>query len=94
MTVKVLLVEDSPGDVRLTLEVFRDASFDVHLSVAADGVEAMAFLRREGAYANAPPPRSHSARFEPTQDGWSGSSCADQARQYFNDDTYSNTQHI
>lgn len=56
MTVEVLLVEDSPGDVRLTLEVFRDASFDVHLSVAADGVEAMAFLRREGAYANAPPP--------------------------------------
>jgi two-component system, chemotaxis family, response regulator Rcp1 len=50
----VLLVEDSPGDVRLTQEAFRDSN--VHLHVAADGVEAMAFLRREGAHAGAARP--------------------------------------
>jgi chemotaxis family two-component system response regulator Rcp1 len=53
---EVLLVEDSPGDVRLTQEAFRDASTSLHLHVASDGVEAMAFLRREGAHINAPRP--------------------------------------
>jgi two-component system, chemotaxis family, response regulator Rcp1 len=52
----VLLVEDNPGDVRLTLETFRDANKSVRLHLAADGVEAMAFLRREGPYALAPRP--------------------------------------
>jgi chemotaxis family two-component system response regulator Rcp1 len=52
----VLLVEDSPGDVRLTKEVFRDTNIDIHLHVAWDGVEAMAFLRREGKHVNAPRP--------------------------------------
>jgi chemotaxis family two-component system response regulator Rcp1 len=52
----VLLVEDSLGDVRLTLETFRDANPAVRLHVAKDGVEAMAFLRREGGYAKAPHP--------------------------------------
>lgn len=47
-TVEVLLVEDSPGDVRLTREAFRDAYISVRLHVATDGLEAMAFLRREG----------------------------------------------
>jgi two-component system, chemotaxis family, response regulator Rcp1 len=56
MPIEVLLVEDSPGDVRLTQEAFRDANKAIHLHVAADGVEAMAFLRREGAYAHAPRP--------------------------------------
>lgn len=51
-----LLVEDSPGDVRLTQEVFREADKSIHLHVAVDGVEAMAFLRCEGAYVNAPRP--------------------------------------
>ena len=51
---QVLLVEDSPGDVRLTQEAFRDSN--VHLHVAADGVEAMAFLRRVGAHAGAARP--------------------------------------
>jgi two-component system, chemotaxis family, response regulator Rcp1 len=45
---EVLLVEDSPGDVRLTREAFRDAKIPVHLHVAADGVEAVAFLKKEG----------------------------------------------
>src|ERR1700682_651044 len=53
---EVLLVEDSPGDVRLTQEAFRDANAAINLSVAWDGIEAMAFLRREGAYNRAPRP--------------------------------------
>jgi two-component system, chemotaxis family, response regulator Rcp1 len=52
----VLLVEDSPGDVRLTQEAFREANISVHLHVATDGVEAMAFLKNEGAFAGAPRP--------------------------------------
>lgn len=54
MVLQVLLVEDSPGDVRLTQEAFRDADIDLH--VACDGVEAMAFLKREGSYFDAPRP--------------------------------------
>jgi CheY-like chemotaxis protein len=53
---EVLLVEDSPGDVRLTREAFRDAQASINLHVAFDGVEAMAFLRREGEHRNAPRP--------------------------------------
>ena len=56
MSIEVLLVEDSPGDVRLTQEAFRAANNNVHLNVASDGVDAMAFLRHEGAYALAPRP--------------------------------------
>ena len=56
MPVDVLLVEDSPGDVRLTREAFREANPAVCLHVASDGIEAMAFLRREGAYVEAPRP--------------------------------------
>jgi two-component system, chemotaxis family, response regulator Rcp1 len=53
---EVLLVEDCPGDVRLTKEALRDANRAIHLHVAFDGVEAMAFLRREGAHVGAPRP--------------------------------------
>ena len=56
MRLEVLLVEDSPGDVRLTQEAFRDANLDIRLHVAADGVEAMAFLRREAPYEQSPRP--------------------------------------
>ena len=52
---EVLLVEDSPGDVRLMQEAFR-ANQSIHLNVATDGVEAMAFLRREGIHGRAPRP--------------------------------------
>lgn len=52
----VLLVEDSLGDVRLTREAFRAANNAVELHVALDGVEAMAFLRRQGVHAGAPRP--------------------------------------
>ena len=54
--IDVLLVEDSPGDVRLTREAFREANESVRLHVASDGVEAMAFLRREGQHVDAPRP--------------------------------------
>ena len=54
--IQVLLVEDSPGDVRLTQEAFREANPSAVLHVATDGVEAMAFLRREGAHVHAPRP--------------------------------------
>ena len=54
--VHVLLVEDSPGDVRLTREAFRDANPAVELHVAMDGVDAMAYLNREGSFADAPRP--------------------------------------
>jgi two-component system, chemotaxis family, response regulator Rcp1 len=56
MPIEVLLVEDSPGDVRLTQEAFRDSGKAVRLHLAADGIEAMAFLRHEGVYADAPRP--------------------------------------
>src|SRR5580704_19021772 len=54
--IRVLLVEDSTGDVRLMQEAFRDASPAVFLHIARDGMEAMAFLGREGDYAEAPRP--------------------------------------
>jgi chemotaxis family two-component system response regulator Rcp1 len=56
MPIEVLLVEDNPGDVRLTQEAFLDANPAVHLHIASDGVEAMGFLRREGPHAQAPRP--------------------------------------
>ena len=54
--IEILLVEDNPGDVRLTQEALREGKVRNHLHVAADGVEAMAFLRREGKHAHAPQP--------------------------------------
>jgi two-component system, chemotaxis family, response regulator Rcp1 len=47
----VLLVEDNPGDVRLTLEVLRESRVATDVTVAGDGDEAMAFLRAEGEHA-------------------------------------------
>lgn len=52
----VLLIEDNPGDVRLTQEAFRAANKAIILHVAMDGVEAMSFLKRTGAQAHAPRP--------------------------------------
>jgi CheY-like chemotaxis protein len=51
--IEILLVEDSPGDVRLTQEALREGKVRNHLHVAEDGVEALAFLRREGKYVDA-----------------------------------------
>jgi two-component system, chemotaxis family, response regulator Rcp1 len=56
MSLEVLLVEDSAGDVRLTQEAFHAVNPAVRLHVANDGVEALAFLRHEGVYVDAPRP--------------------------------------
>jgi len=53
---ELLLVEDNPGDVRLTMEALKEAKVINNLSVVRDGEEAMAVLRRQGKYAHAPRP--------------------------------------
>ncbi|MGD0049005.1 MAG: response regulator [Bryobacteraceae bacterium] len=54
--IEVLLAEDNPGDVRLTMEAMRESKVLVNLSVVPDGEEALAFLRKQGAYEGAPRP--------------------------------------
>ncbi|MBI4497864.1 MAG: response regulator [Chloroflexi bacterium] len=54
--IEILLVEDNPGDVRLTVEALREGKVRNRLSVVMDGEEAVAFLRRQGQYAEAPRP--------------------------------------
>jgi chemotaxis family two-component system response regulator Rcp1 len=54
--VQILLVEDNPGDVRLTKETLKRAKVTLNLQVVGDGVEAMALLRQQGKYARAPRP--------------------------------------
>jgi len=54
--VEILLVEDNPGDVRLTQEAFKESKVPNKLHVTRDGVEAMEFLRQKGNYAKAPRP--------------------------------------
>ncbi len=54
--IEILLVEDNPGDVRLTKEALKDGKILNNLNVVTDGVEAMAFLNREGKYTDAPRP--------------------------------------
>ena len=54
--VEILLVEDNPGDARLTQEAFREGRVPSNVHVARDGVEAMDFLRGEDAYAGKPRP--------------------------------------
>jgi len=54
--IEILLVEDNPGDIRLTQEALKDSKLHNNLSVVKDGVEALAFLRCEGQYTQAPRP--------------------------------------
>jgi len=54
--IEILLVEDNPGDVRLTEEALREGKVYNNLRVAVDGEKAWAFLRREESYATAPRP--------------------------------------
>lgn len=54
--IEVLLIEDSPGDARLTQVALCEANPDINLNVVSDGVEAIAFLHREANYALAPRP--------------------------------------
>lgn len=54
--IEILLVEDNPGDVRLTRETLKETKLHNNLSVVDDGEKALAFLRRQGGYASAPRP--------------------------------------
>ncbi len=56
MPIEILLIEDNPGDVELTKIALEDSKISVNLNIVEDGVEAIAFLRREGKYANVPYP--------------------------------------
>jgi chemotaxis family two-component system response regulator Rcp1 len=55
-TIEILLVEDNPGDARLAVEALKDSETPNNLHTVGDGEEAMAYLRREGRYADAPLP--------------------------------------
>jgi chemotaxis family two-component system response regulator Rcp1 len=52
-SIEILLVEDNPGDVRLTREVLKESKVRSNLHVVEDGMKAMAYLRRESKYADA-----------------------------------------
>ena len=54
--IEILLVEDNPGDVRLTKEALKDARVANNLHITIDGVEALAFLRKQGKHAAVPRP--------------------------------------
>jgi two-component system, chemotaxis family, response regulator Rcp1 len=54
--IEILLVEDNPADIALTTELFKDARIANHMTVAMDGEEAMAILRREGRHSDATAP--------------------------------------
>jgi len=54
--IEILLVEDNPGDVRLTTEALAEAKVRNRLAVAGDGVEALRYLRREAPFEDAPRP--------------------------------------
>ena len=54
--IEILMVEDNPSDVRLTIEAFKDAKVLNNMSVATDGEDALKFLKREGPYKDAPRP--------------------------------------
>jgi chemotaxis family two-component system response regulator Rcp1 len=55
-SIDILLVEDSPGDIRLAQEALKESKVRNKLFVVEDGVEAMAFLRQQGKYAEVPRP--------------------------------------
>ena len=54
--IEILLIEDNPGDVRLTRESLKEAKVLNTLTVVKDGIEALSLLRKEGSYAEAPRP--------------------------------------
>lgn len=56
LPVKILLVEDNPGDVRLTIEALKDCKIRNTLDTVEDGAEALAYLRKEGEYASVSTP--------------------------------------
>lgn len=54
--VEILLIEDNPGDVRLTKEAFKEGKLINNLHVVEDGIEALAYLRKQGKFKNEPQP--------------------------------------
>jgi CheY-like chemotaxis protein len=54
--IHILLVEDNPGDIRLTIEVLKEGRINNDLTVVTDGEEAILFLKKKGEYADAPTP--------------------------------------
>jgi chemotaxis family two-component system response regulator Rcp1 len=54
--IHILLVEDNPGDIRLTIEVLKEGRINNELTIVTDGEQAIQFLRKEGEYAQAPTP--------------------------------------
>ena len=54
--IEILLIEDNPGDVRLTMEALKEAKVVNNLTVLKDGEEALTYLRRQGPYAHATRP--------------------------------------
>ena len=56
MRFEILMADDNPGDVRLARESLRGARIDCNLHAVGDGAEALAYLRRQGAFADAPRP--------------------------------------
>ncbi len=54
--IEILLVEDNPGDVRLTQEALNDSKLHNNLSIVRDGVEAMTFLKKQDEYEQVPTP--------------------------------------
>lgn len=55
-SIEILMIEDNPGDIRLTQEAMKEAKMGNRLSVVGDGVEALEFLRRQGRFADSPRP--------------------------------------
>jgi CheY-like chemotaxis protein len=55
-TAEILLVEDSPGDIRLIQEAFKESGFSSRLNIARDGEQALAFLHQQGEYSKSPRP--------------------------------------
>jgi len=54
--IQILLVEDNPGDIRLTQEAFKNSKLHNRLDIVQDGEQALTYLRRQGKYADAPRP--------------------------------------
>jgi two-component system, chemotaxis family, response regulator Rcp1 len=54
--IEILLVDDDPGDVRLTVEALKQTKMHINLTFARDGIEALAFQRREGKFGASPCP--------------------------------------
>jgi len=48
--IEILLIEDNPGDIRLTIEIFKESKFDNILNIAEDGIEAINFLSKKGKF--------------------------------------------